>query len=191
MTTLRPQYQANVSLWLNCNLKCPYCWGVPSAPSRQWPAELAGELSQMRQFLTATGRWDLSFSGGEPTIYPGFSGFCENLAADCHHVEIFTNGSVPFARAFPDEAIRYVHRVSFSYHVPHEESDRLDANFEANTRYLRERDIPFKVTYILYPGRKNPLSVVKKRFQDLGGTIVFKLFRVNSRGRPSPVLHAS
>ncbi|WP_432463020.1 radical SAM protein [Agarivorans sp. QJM3NY_33] len=68
-------FEANATLWLNCNLRCPYCFANPISPPKKWSTEVDKQLSKLSDFLNKTGKWSLNFSGGEPTIYPHFASF--------------------------------------------------------------------------------------------------------------------
>lgn len=184
--TERPQYQANVTMWLNCNLKCAYCWAAPTAPPRQWPPEIEEGLQQLAGFLTETGQWTLSFSGGEPLIYPGFAAYCSDLAAAGHRVQFYTNGTISLAKAFPGDTIKDIDRVTLSYHPPVETKPRVDAVFDANTCFLREHGVDFDVSYVLYPGRVHDPATIRERFQSQGAKVLFRAFQGEKGGEHYP-----
>ncbi len=170
-------FQANISLWLNCNLKCPYCFGNPEAPPRSWDPLIAERLDLLVDFLARTGSWTVTMSGGEVTIYPGFADLCRRLHEAGHRVEFFTNGIKPLAEVFPGESIDVVDRVAFSYHVGLEKAASLDAIFDENLAFLRRRGIAVDVNYVLYPGRRDPPQRVKERFLGQGVDFRFLTFQ--------------
>jgi len=182
-------YQANVSLWLNCNLKCPYCYGNPMAPPKQWSAELAPRLDLLVKFLNETGRWTLTMSGGEVTIYPGFADLCTTLAAAGHRVEFFTNGVIPLAEVFDDVSIKAVSRVALSYHVATEKVAQYEDNFNANIEFLKSKHIETDVNYVLYPDRKHEPEMVKNRFLSQNVDFRFLVFQGEYDRKQYPFAH--
>ena len=48
---------ANVSLWLNCNLRCTYCFANPIQPPKEWSKEIEQNLASMEDFLNKTGQY--------------------------------------------------------------------------------------------------------------------------------------
>lgn len=171
------QYQANVSLWLNCNLKCPYCFANPIAAPKQWPSEIEERLALFENFLASTGRWSLDFSGGEVAIYPGFAALCERLAAAGHEVNFFTNGTVPLAELFTPERIGDVNRVTLSYQVPHEKVERYERIFDDNIAFLLEHGVEVAVNYVLYPNRKATPEEIRERFDREGVELQYRPFQ--------------
>jgi pyruvate-formate lyase-activating enzyme len=188
---MKPSYQANVSLWLNCNLKCPYCFGNPSPPPEIWPEQTAERLGQLEHFLQRTGRWSLDMSGGELTIYPGFADFCNRLAAAGHQVMFFTNGTLPLAESFPPERIRAVSRVTLSYQVAHERVARYDRTFEDNIDYLLGHGVDVAVNYVLYPKRKDSPAAIRKRFDRPGVQLQFRAFQGEYDKRQYPFAYSA
>ncbi len=183
-------YQANVSLWLNCNLKCPYCFGNPTAPPREWSAETAQRLDQLRDFLGRTGRWTLTLSGGEVTIYPGFAEICRRLDEDGHRVEFFSNGVKPLRKVFPGDSIRHVARVGFSYQLSSEKSAKLRRVFDENVAFLLANGVETDVNYVLYPDRPSRPQEVKEHFLGLGAEFRFLAFQGEHGGRQYPFAYS-
>ncbi len=179
-------YQANVSLWLNCNLKCPYCFARPIPVPDRWSDETRQRLDMLGDFLDRTGRWSLDFSGGEPTIYPGFAGFCVRLAQAGHEVNFYTNGVVPLDEAFPDESIRSVRRVVFSYHMTHDQRPAHLQTLLDNIDYLLARNIRIQVNYVLYPKHRSNAEQLRERFDRPGIRLQFHPFQGEVDGRQYP-----
>lgn len=184
-------YQANVSLWLHCNLKCPYCYGNPSPPPQHWPPEIGPQLDHLVDFLNQTGRWTLTMSGGEVTIYPGFAELCATLGRAGHRVEFFTNGVVPLADVFDEASIKAVSRVAFSYQLGAEKVARYEDNFIANIEFLRERNIAVDVNYLLYPDRRDEPQAVKERFLGEDVDFRFLVFQGEYRQKQYPFAHTT
>ena len=188
MTT---NYQANVSLWLNCNLKCPYCFGNPSAPPRTWPEETAHRLRRLEEFLNRTGIWSLDISGGEPAIYPGFGDFCARLTAAGHQVMFFTNGTIPLVDVLPGASIKEISRVTLSYQIANERNQRLDRVFTENIALLQEHGVEVAVNYVLYPKRKDDPARIKERFDRPGINLQFRAFQGEFEKRQYPFAYSA
>lgn len=184
-------FQANLSLWLNCNLKCPYCFGNPTPAPSSWPANIAESLDCLERFLKRTGRWRLHISGGETTIYPGFADLCGRLAEAKHEVVFFTNGIVPLEKVFGPDQIKAVNRVDMSYQLGCEELERYDRNFENNLQFLQRHGIEVGINYVLYPKRKNDPTQVKKRFDRQGVQFRFLTFQGEFEKRQYPFAHSA
>ncbi len=179
-------FQANVSLWQNCNLKCPYCFASPTAPPKKWSEDVAERLDQLLGFLDATGQWTLTMSGGEVTIYPGFSEICRRLDEAGHRVEFFTNGVKPLAEVFPDGSIRHVARVGLSYQLGSEKSPRATQVFEQNVAFLLASGVEADVNYVMYPDRPGEPEEVKNRFMAMGADFRFLAFQGEYQGQQYP-----
>lgn len=187
---MKIDYHANLSLWLNCNIKCPYCFGNPSPPPREWPAEISGRLEQLETFLKQTGRWRLTMSGGETTIYPGFADLCERLDRAGHEVVFFSNGTTPLREIFSGGRIKSVRRVDLSYQSAHEKIDRYDNIFDDNIKFLQEQGVDVAVNYVLYPKRKNHPEQIRKRFDRPGVSFRFLTFQGEFEKRQYPFAHS-
>lgn len=183
---MNTDYQANVSLWLNCNLQCPYCFARPIPVPDSWSDETAQRLEMMARFLDHTGRWSLDFSGGEPTIYPGFADFCVRLAKAGQEVNFYTNGIIPLEQAFPGDSIESVNRVVFSYHMTHDQRPNHLQILLDNIDYLRERDIKVQVNYVLYPKHKSHADELRARFDKPGVRLQFHPFQGEVDGKQYP-----
>lgn len=179
-------FSASVLLWHFCNLKCPYCFAAPTPPPGGWPAEIPERLAQLETFLNNTGKWTISLSGGEPTIYPGFGDFCVRLANAGHRVEVISNGLIPFGDVFTPQTIKAVSQIILSYHPAHEKASSCDEIFDANIAYLQENNVSSSINYVAYPGRKNPPGVVKQRFAEQGARVKFLPFQGELDGRHYP-----
>lgn len=180
------RFSAGVMLWHHCNLKCPYCFAAPTPPPRKWSDEVAGKIALLRKFLARTGRWTVSLSGGEPTIYPGFSQLCQELAADGHRVEFISNGILPFHQVFDGPGVAAVSKVVMSYHTAHEQSGRHRDVFVDNLRYLADHGVSVSLNYVVYPGRREDLQAVKARFAELGAVVKFLPFQGELDGKSYP-----
>lgn len=188
---MQTDFYANIYIGPYCNLKCPYCFANPLPPPRQWPAEIGERLGQLERFVCSTGRWTLEFSGGEPTIYPGFSSLCSRLAVAGHQVMLYSNGVTCLPELFPGKSIRAISRGTFSYHVAHEKNPQLGKIFAANLDFLHENGVPARVNYVLYPDRLEEPSAVKARFEQKGVEFRFRAFQGKYAGRDYPYAYSA
>lgn len=187
MTT---DYQANLSLWLNCNLKCPYCFGNPKPPPAHWPAEISQRLVQLEEFFAQTGRWSLDMSGGELTIHPDFADFCTRLAGAGHEVMFFTNGTVPLAKVFSEGRLEKIKRVTLSYQVAHETVERYNRAFEENITLLQQHGVEVCINYVLYPQRRDDPAQIRHRFDRPGVELQFRAFQGEFQKRQYPFAYS-
>jgi len=176
----------NITLWLNCNLKCPYCFANPIAPPKKWGKEIEKQLNFLSEFLNQTGPWDITFTGGEPTIYPGFSFLCSKLVKQGHQVSFISNGIEPLHEQFIDNIFSSIKEVSLSYHLVHEKSSKYAKNFKQNIKFLVNKGIKTTVNYVLYPERNRQPHEVKKEFETLGADFKFLAFQGESKGIQYP-----
>lgn len=85
------------SLGRRCNFDCSYCPGGATGIHNDFephkPLEvLLGTVNKLHEW--ANGRTMMfCFSGGEPTIHPGFTAMCRHIRALGHKVHVTTNGS--------------------------------------------------------------------------------------------------
>lgn len=85
------------SLGRRCNYDCSYCpvgdWGIHNDYEEHKPLEILLEtVDKLHRW--ANGRTMMfCFSGGEPTIHPGFAAMCRHIKALGHKVHVTTNGS--------------------------------------------------------------------------------------------------
>ena len=183
---MKPRFKANVSLWLNCNLKCPYCFANPIAPPDEWSEEVEQKLAQFEAFVNETGYWEFDFSGGEVTIYPGFVDLCERLASSGHTVNFYTNGVIPLQDMFSPSQLTSVNRVVFSNHIAQDKSKRLSKIFDDNVRYLKHNGVDVAVNYVLYPNRPYRPDQIRERYQAMGADVQFRAFQGEYDGEQYP-----
>lgn len=93
-----PEISAKTVMWnlgRRCNYSCSYC--SPDFHSKTEKLRTAEEfkkgVSNVLDGLAHEGRLSFFFSGGEPTLYPGFNEVVHNLVQQGHAVSISTNGS--------------------------------------------------------------------------------------------------
>jgi hypothetical protein len=141
-------------------------------------------------FLDSTGRWSLDFSGGEPTIYPGFADFCVRLARAGHEVNFFSNGIVPFQDVFPGDTIHSVNRVTFSYHLAHDQHEKHMQTLEHNIDYLLRHNVGVAINYVLFPKHKSTPKELRERFDKPGIRLQFHAFQGEVDGKQYPFAYS-
>lgn len=185
------KFSANVTLWLNCNLRCPYCFSRPVPPPKTWVQRTADQLSGLERFFNRTGLWQLIFSGGEPTIYPGFSSFCSSLVRSGHQVSFISNGTIPFPEVFTRDGIKDISQVTLSYHTLHEQNPDLRKRLDDNVAFLVRNGVVVTVNYVLYPRRKESPATIRKQFEQLGAQFKFLAFQGEFEGRRYPYAYTA
>jgi radical S-adenosyl methionine domain-containing protein 2 len=79
----------NLHVWARCNLRCTYCYGrFPSRP----PHLDASAWCKVIDLLAAEGVRRLTFSGGEPTLHPGFGQMLRHARESGLQTSVVTNG---------------------------------------------------------------------------------------------------
>ena len=142
-----------------CNYRCSYCKPEDLA-SRQAPA--ARWIEVWDDIHRRYGPCHISFSGGEPFVYPGFM---EILAGGTRHhtVEVITNLSFDVRPLVETVDLRRL-RLGASLHP---ECVDLD-EFLARVKELRRYDFEKWVTFVAYPPHLDRILDYQKRVQDAG-----------------------
>ncbi len=136
-------------LW-TCNYRCPYCFVSPeklgskirtSASPEQWGAA-----------FDATGKhWLIHMTGGEPTIYPGFTELCKTLT-ERHLISLNSNLSRPAVRALSGRVDpRRVSFINAGLHSGERLRRKGFADFASNARFLQDAGFRVFVTAVATP----------------------------------------
>jgi len=143
-------------------------------------------LQKLEEFANQTGKWNIEFSGGEPSIYPNFAQLCTRLAENGHKVMFYSNGVTNFSEVFDEQSIKAIRRVTLSYHVDHERKTKLDTLFDENIKYLQHHGIEVRVNYVLYPERNSDAKQLEHRFEKLGVDFRLRVFQGKYQNKEYP-----
>lgn len=138
-----------VHLTLKCNLSCTHCY-TNSGPRRTTKLE-ENVLLERLQLLYDEGYRIVSFSGGEPLIYPNFFGLAKKVKDIGYHVNLTTNG-LSIRSGMLDELRNTISTIAVSIDGPEEINDQIrgaGAFVRANVGIdkLKDADIPFAVSH--------------------------------------------
>jgi pyruvate-formate lyase-activating enzyme len=89
-----PLSRCELVLTDRCNLHCPYCRGLKTEYRGDMPWHEAAYIITQWQKNNLR---NIRFSGGEPTLYRGFTELVSLAAKSCKRIAISTNGTAPFA----------------------------------------------------------------------------------------------
>lgn len=183
----RNTFRASVQLWNECNFNCTFCIGARTdIKKKDWQVE-NNKLKKLRELFSESGKWEVSFIGGEPMVNPYLGNFCDELLSDGHAISgIITNASIPLRDFFSKDVIKQMKWLRFSYHPAHEENLRLNERFEENIRYAVEQGITPTVVYVLLPERVPMVPNIIGRFEGLGAKVSLDLLYGNYNGRTYP-----
>ena len=144
-----------------CNYRCSYCWPYARSDQKDHrPTEqLIATLDEIKRQARERGfnSFHFSFSGGEPTLHPGYLELLNHYASDLpvtnyQSVHMTTNLSQP--RAWFEkyiEATKNLHRVSVtaSYHKQFAKREI----FKDKLIYLQENEVQVTINMVLSPER--------------------------------------
>lgn len=107
----------------SCNFKCSYCSDFHRNGEYRWPENWQPYIDLINQQKKKTKYIHIEILGGEPTLWPKFQEFIENVSDDNVFVEWGTNGS---------RTLRYWEKfkkqrtfVSFSWHSEYTDDDHF------------------------------------------------------------------
>jgi MoaA/NifB/PqqE/SkfB family radical SAM enzyme len=169
-----------------CNYRCPYCvYGqAESDRRRQEPRYGAGEwLAAWRRMRGLYGEGDIVMTGGEPTLFPGFSGFVLELSS-MFHVAFDTNLSWDkeslaglLARADPARL-----RFETSFHPLAAETEP----FLEKVRMIAGKGFGYINRLVAYPPLLDRVPELRELFAREGLTFVVNPFQGTYAGRRYP-----
>lgn len=144
-------------VWLEitkkCNLKCPHCYidGGLAREDEMSNEEIYGLIDELAEM----GVWAVAFTGGEPTLHPGFSAFVKHARRRNLLVGIATHG-LHLTRELLDELPRDGTIISISIDDLHVVHKNADTEFSiASKALLRCREMGFQANIMTNTNRKN------------------------------------
>lgn len=144
-----PPYQVfwNWDLLYECNYRCSYCHVVKNKKERYPPVPLEQWRKIWESLFERYGTGQIRFSGGEPSIYPGFIELVRMLT-EKFTVDITTNFSFDeqeFARRVPVGNVS----ISASYHAEYEPFERFLERL--NHLWRNGAGFPTTICFVGYP----------------------------------------
>ncbi|MCB9506239.1 MAG: radical SAM protein [Myxococcales bacterium] len=125
--------QAYVRLGFRCNQACGFCW-----QDRSWPEPPHEYYATWVDEIAASGRRDITFTGGEVTIHRAFFGLVERARSHGLRVTVETNAiqlaKPGFAQRMADAGVETLF-ISYHSHIPEVSDDMTTApNTHLRTR---------------------------------------------------------
>ncbi len=165
-----------------CNYHCSYCWPYARSDKRDHrPTELVlNTLAEIKRQARerSFNSFHFSFSGGEPTMHPGYLEILKTYSADqenCNYQSVhMTSNLSPGLKWFEQyaEATRPLSRVSVtaSYHKEFADKDK----FLAKLILLQQNDIQVTVNAVMVPERFELLWADAMFFHEAGINVTLK-----------------
>ncbi|NMM61480.1 radical SAM protein [Clostridium sp. P21] len=160
-------FETGVQLWQHCNFNCSFCVGAQSDVPKDW-SMYNEKLIKLEEFFNSTGKWNISFLGGEPLINPKLIDLCKRLMTKGHGINLITNGSILFSDVFTKDELKEVNYITLSYHPIHEENSYYNNIFINNIKFLVKHKINSEIVYVAAPDRLNRIEKIKAYFESLG-----------------------
>lgn len=165
-----------------CNYKCSYCWPYARSDKKDHrPTELVvNTLDEIKRQARERGlnSFHFSFSGGEPTLHPGYLKILEHYGSDvescnyqsCHMTSNLSPGIGWFKKYI--EATKNLHCVSItaSYHKEFAVKER----FADKLVFLQENDVHVTINSVMVPERFEAIWEDMLYFHDRGINVTLK-----------------
>lgn len=144
-----------------CNYRCSYCWPYARSDKKDHrPTEtIIRTLDEIKRQARERGfnSFHFSFSGGEPTMHPGYLDFLRHYAEDTPNTNYqslhMTSNCSPGLKWFERyiEATKNLNRVSItcSYHKEFAKPDKL----REKLIFLQENDVQITINMVMVPER--------------------------------------
>ncbi len=165
-----------------CNYKCSYCWPYARSDKKDHRSTelVISTLDEIKRQARERGfnSFHFSFSGGEPTLHPGYLKILEHYANDLENVNFqsvhMTSNLSPGIGWFKKyvAATRDLHRVSVtaSYHKEFAVKER----FADKLVFLQENDVHVTINSVMVPERFEPIWEDMLYFHERGINVTLK-----------------
>ncbi|MCC7403378.1 MAG: radical SAM protein [Bdellovibrionales bacterium] len=165
-----------------CNYRCSYCWPYASTQTKDHrPTELIlRTLDEIKRQARERGfnSFHFSFSGGEPTMHPGYLEILKHYCADVENSNYqsvhMTSNCSPGIKWFERyvEATAKLHRVSItaSYHAEFADRNKL----REKLLFLQNSDIQITINMVMVPSRFEALWEDDLFFHEAGINVTLK-----------------
>jgi MoaA/NifB/PqqE/SkfB family radical SAM enzyme len=187
---LKYDVEADWELLTTCNFRCDYCY---------WPAaDLGAKMvthgthAQWVEGFNATGKtWLLHITGGEPTIYPDFTGLCEQLSQR-HFLSINSNLSHQCMDAFAERIDpKQVHYINTAVHYDERQKKTSLDVFIKRVRKLREHHFNVLVNLVMTPMMLSTFPQLSEYFESHGLYLIPKVLRNMYQGKMYPAAYSA
>lgn len=165
-----------------CNYSCSYCWPYASTKQKDHrPTEVViHNLQEIKTQARARGfnSFHFSFSGGEPTMHPGYLDILKFYAEDtmnCNYQSVHMTSNLSPGIAWFEkyaEATRLLNRVSITASF-HSEFAKYD-QFKEKLIFLQSQDIQVTINMVMVPERFEMLWEKALGFHEAGINVTLK-----------------
>jgi organic radical activating enzyme len=165
-----------------CNYKCSYCWPYARSDEKDHrPTELViSTLDEIKRQARARSfnSFHFSFSGGEPTLHPGYLKVLQHYASDAEktnyqslHMTSNMSAGLGWLKKYV-EATKDLHRVSItaSYH----KEFAVKESFADKLVFLQENDVHVTINSVMVPERFEPIWEDMLYFHERGINVTLK-----------------
>lgn len=165
-----------------CNYKCSYCWPYARSDKRDHrPTELVlSTMDEIKRQARARGfgSFHFSFSGGEPTMHPGYLKLLKHYADDAEncgyqslHMTSNLSPGISWLQKYVDATAK-LHRVSVtaSYH----KEFAVPEKFLEKLIFLQKNDVQVTINMVMVPERFEALWQDALYFHDAGVNVTLK-----------------
>lgn len=152
-------------LTFKCNYRCSYCFGYGKGkiPPAQLPFSTLEQLKNSVENIASLNRpwYDVSFSGGEPTLHPHFFDLInllqENLKDRLNSLTIISNGSrnLSFYEKIADVAKSINVKLTISIHTDHVDMEHIIELIENLSKHLN-----FTLALMFNPARREEVHLI-------------------------------
>ena len=165
-----------------CNYKCSYCWPYARSDKKDHRSTelVLSTLDEIKRQARSRGfnSFHFSFSGGEPTLHPGYLKVLEHYAADAEKTNYqsvhMTSNISPGIGWFKKyvEATQKLHRVSVtaSYH----KEFAVKEKFADKLVFLQEHDVHVTINSVMVPEKFEPIWEDMLYFHERGINVTLK-----------------
>jgi hypothetical protein len=184
--TMKPKMRFSWDLHWSCNYRCPYCWWHGRwdelGPRNRYPG--LAELTRIwKRIHEKYGEVHIEIAGGEPSTYPDFCAFMQELLR-YHTVSIMTNLSSdlgPLLDTTPPELLQRF-KIGATFHPLFADFDA----FLAKAEKIRKMGMSIGVLYLAYPPQIKDIPRYKKAFAERDIFFSVSTFWGTYQGRDYP-----
>lgn len=165
-----------------CNYKCSYCWPYARSDKKDHrPTELVLKtLQEIKRQARERGfnSFHFSFSGGEPTLHPGYLQILSNYnddQANCNYQTVHMTSNISPGQSWFKKyalATKNLNRVSVTASYHKEMTTREP--FAEKLLFLQEEDIQVTINMVMVPERFEILWEDALYFHNLGINVTLK-----------------